>query len=315
MKNTTSANETSSSVSTMNQTKTSSTRISINAHAPRWIAFNHRCVSLISVALSSRETQRETTMTRGFSVQNPLFGIVWFRRHPLRWLIIVLHRCLLVYPSINNSRVSKQFTAPWLPSKYSTYLFVGKYAFCKWLIDPRAISTRDIDSQFSYSRVFRRHLLLLFPFPFLSFPSYRLLTFETTDFLFPYSLTFISFLLLFSLPSFFASLISNLTSNVKKYACMYSVRSLSLTFEHSLKQNKVFKIGSNDSNCLEKLRESDYQTTREKDFGKVFLLEPAFLSVVYGLKISSDKKIAKTFMIVRVCSQFVPNSSAGQSAN
>lgn len=96
---------------------------------------------------------------------------------------------------------------------------------------------------------------------------------------------------------------------------MYSVRSLSLTFEHSLKQNKVFKIGSNDSNCLEKLRESVYQTTREKDFGKVFLLEPAFLSVVYGLKISSDKKIAKTFMIVRVCSQFVPNSSAGQSAN
>lgn len=169
MKNTTSANETSSSVSTMNQTKTSSTRISINAHAPRWIAFNHRCVSLISVALSSRETQRETTMTRGFSVQNPLFGIVWFRRHPLRWLIIVLHRCLLVYPSINNSRVSKQFTAPWLPSKYSTYLFVGKYAFCKWLIDPRAISTRDIDSQFSYIRAFRRHLFLLFPFPFLPF--------------------------------------------------------------------------------------------------------------------------------------------------
>lgn len=225
-------------------------------------------------------------MTRGFSVQNPLFGIVWFRRHPLRWLIIVLHRCLLVYPSINNSRVSKQFTAPWLPSKYSTYLFVGKYAFCKWLIDPRATSTRDIDLQFSYIRAFRRHLFytLSLSFPFLSFLLFAYL--RTDRLSFP----------LFSYFYIFSSLISNLTSNVK------NIRTC--TVERSLKQNKVFKTGPNDSSCLEKSKESIYRTAREKDFGKVSLLEPRFPSVVYALKISSDKKIVKTFTIVRVCSQF-----------
>lgn len=224
----------------MNQTKTSSTRISINAHAPRWIAFNHRCVSLISVALSSRETQRETTMTRGFSVQNPLFGIVWFRRHPLRWLIIVLHRCLLVYPSINNSRVSKQFTAPWLPSKYSTYLFVGKYAFCKWLIDPRAISTRDIDLEFSYIRAFRRHLFLLFPF--LSFPFLSFLPFAAYLRNYRPSLLFhLSSLLLFPI-----------LHRIEKI-CVYIQCTVTLSNVRTL-----VKAEPNDSSCCDKLKESVY---------------------------------------------------------